>query len=878
MMPPETSSSAAPSPPPSASSASSASWPVLIVADDGTWQPTTATPPPHKQQQQQQCWLARRSCTALIRVPIRELADPDLMLPLPTLTARDKDDDGAVVEGHDAPSSNGASTNDVFLSTHRQNPKGGAAAAAHHIAVAARSALADYVARALTVQSNAQHGDEVMEECSNEEEFSFRIETLDRRQQSRSDDSSSHRGGIRGGDDPSRQRRRRRRRRGDHPGAMMPPFVLDRTDVYCCSREDDNSNSNNKNKDGLFLNVHVRVLASRTWPEGSPKGFDDDDDAAFQNALAKAVQLHMGRLVQGHRHKPELLRHLATAVFQERLRHQLEHGDGDGEKGGAVAFVANGSVLPRKNGNSSLPMASPPAVPFRAPASSPMTATLQVPMGKLARYLQLPHTDSTDSTTEPSSPALVNGSNVVQVTGLLIPRGVTLIVGGGYHGKSTLLRALSVGVHNKVPGDGREFCVTVESAVSIRAEDGRYVNNCNVSAFITNLPKIGPPKQVRDDTNSNNKKENESNTSSSANANSTAATKHFSTGEASGSTSQAANVCEAIEMGASAMLVDEDVSAANFMARDGRMRSLVADESITPLLYRVNGMYSALGISSVVVVGGVGDWLDVPDAVVLMQNYECFDATTKARSISRQFSHGHVQYAGRGVVHRLPWDKSGSSVPLPPDAPPPKHTPVPRRPTDAFCQLLQRDRTEVRLLDGSEALAFDPVEYDDDEDDDGDSRMTHALDHDDGDDDDGEYVVDMSRCEQLVGKKMQLYGCGLCALFVLELARSNPGVGLADLLRMMDEHLDRHGLASLVDRQGDPNSTLPWNEAVLDRLGFAYRPRRFEVGQALTRLRGIKLQEIQVEDDGSEAAARAEAERKRQEMLDMWNSRRKNKA
>jgi Predicted ATPase of the ABC class len=872
---PETSASAAWASPPSAS------WPVSIVADDGTWQPTTTpkttpTVPPHQHQKEQTRCLARRTCTANIRVPIRELVDPDLLPTTTTATTRDRGDGDVALEAHDVSTSNGASTNALLKG--RTSPTS-AAAAAHHIAVAARSALADYVARALTVPSNrAPHDDEGTEGCSNEHEVTFRIETLDRQQQSRGD-GGSHRGVGGGlGDDRSRQRRRRR---GSHPGAQLPPFVLDRTDVYCCSREDDNSNSN---EEVLLLNVHVRVVAFRTSPEGSPKGFDDDD-AAFQKALAAAVQLHMGRLVQRHRHKLELLRHLATAVFQERLRRQLEYGDDDGD-GGAVAFVANGSVLPRKNGNSSLPMASPPAVPFRAPTNSPMTTTLQVQMGKLARYLQLPQTDST---TDTSSPALVNGSNVVQVTGLLIPRGVTLIVGGGYHGKSTLLRALSVGVHNKVPGDGREFCVTVESAVSIRAEDGRYVNNCNVSAFITNLPKIGPPQQGNENNSSKKKEKEESNapgdssTSANVTSNPNGATKHFSTGEASGSTSQAANVCEAIEMGASAMLVDEDVSAANFMARDGRMRSLVADESITPLLYRVNGMYSALGISSVVVVGGVGDWLDVPDAVVLMQNYECFDATTKARSISRQFSHGHVQYAGRGVVHRLPWDKSGSSVPLPPDAPPPKHTPVPRRPTDAFCQLLQRDRTEVRLLDGSEALAFDPVEYDDDENDDkdadGDSRMKIEVDHDgDDDDDDGEYVVDMSRCEQLVGKKMQLYGCGLCALFVLELARINPGVGLADLLRMMDEHLDRHGLASLVDRQGDPNSTLPWNEAILDRLGFAFRPRRFEVGQALTRLRGIKLREIKVEDDGSEAAARAEAERKRQEMLDMWNSRRKNKA
>lgn len=139
-------------------------------------------------------------------------------------------------------------------------------------------------------------------------------------------------------------------------------------------------------------------------------------------------------------------------------------------------------------------------------------------------------------------------------------------------------------MYDKVPGDGREFCVTVPLTTTIRAEDGRYVQNCNISAFISNLPTlpgVGSPVD----------------------------TVHFSSAEASGSTSQAANVSEAIEMGAKVFLVDEDVSAANFMARDGRMRALVMDESITPLLYRVNGMYKTLGISSVVVVGGVGDWL-----------------------------------------------------------------------------------------------------------------------------------------------------------------------------------------------------------------------------------------------------------------------------
>jgi Predicted ATPase of the ABC class len=167
----------------------------------------------------------------------------------------------------------------------------------------------------------------------------------------------------------------------------------------------------------------------------------------------------------------------------------------------------------------------------------------------------------------PAPLANSNSGTLVTLHGLLVKRGITLIVGGGYHGESTLLRCIAAGVYNKIPGDWREFCVTVPDALSIRAEDGRYVNNCNVSAFISNLPTF-PLDSI------------ETTESTPALSIGTLApppsrTQHFSTGEASGSTSQAANMAEAIELGVTAMLVDEDVSAANFMARDGRMRALV---------------------------------------------------------------------------------------------------------------------------------------------------------------------------------------------------------------------------------------------------------------------------------------------------------------
>ena len=225
----------------------------------------------------------------------------------------------------------------------------------------------------------------------------------------------------------------------------------------------------------------------------------------------------------------------------------------------AVAFIADGSILPRKSGTSDAPMASPPAVPFKAPAESSMSQEISVEVGLLAKYLP---------------PNLVKPNTTsIALPGLVVPTGITLICGGGYHGKSTLLQTIAMGIYDKIPGDGREFCVAVPDAVTVRAEDGRYVNNCNISAFISNLPTPPGVTKALD-------------------------TQHFSSRDSSGSTSQAANVSEAIEMGATAMLVDEDVSAANFMARDGRMRALVMDESITPLLYRVNGLYNTHGISS----------------------------------------------------------------------------------------------------------------------------------------------------------------------------------------------------------------------------------------------------------------------------------------
>jgi predicted ABC-class ATPase len=191
------------------------------------------------------------------------------------------------------------------------------------------------------------------------------------------------------------------------------------------------------------------------------------------------------------------------------------------------------------------------------------------------------------------------------VSGMGIPEGVTLIVGGGYHGKSTLLKALERSVYNHVPGDGRELVVTRGSAVKIRAEDGRSVAGVDIEPFISQLP-MGRT------------------------------TSAFSSDNASGSTSQAANIMEALEAGSSLLLLDEDTSATNFMIRDSRMQRLVAREwePITPFIDRVREMHSRLGVSTILVLGGSGDYLDVADQVIMLNNYQVHNVTQRARDIA----------------------------------------------------------------------------------------------------------------------------------------------------------------------------------------------------------------------------------------------------
>ncbi len=261
----------------------------------------------------------------------------------------------------------------------------------------------------------------------------------------------------------------------------------------------------------------------------------------------------------------ELERHLNVVEDQQTLRNCLHELN-------LVAFVADDALLPRRAGNDDRPLETPPLVHWESPPS-------------LAIEVDLPH------------------AGRVRGTGIL--PGVTLIVGGGYHGKSTLLKALIRGIYDHIPGDGREGVVTDAGAVAIRAEDGRRVEKVTITPFIADLPYGRSTTQ-------------------------------FCSDDASGSTSQAANIIEALEVGARVLFIDEDTSATNFMVRDRRMQELIAktQEPITPFIDRVRQLYDQLGVSSILVIGGIGDYLEVADTVMHMDAFRPFDVTEHAGAIA----------------------------------------------------------------------------------------------------------------------------------------------------------------------------------------------------------------------------------------------------
>ncbi len=309
---------------------------------------------------------------------------------------------------------------------------------------------------------------------------------------------------------------------------------------------------------------HVEIRFAVGLPAAGRTVLANEAQAMFYQEIPKVAQASM---LFSSLDRDAVRRHVEVAEDAEALRGQLEGR-------GLVAFVADGAILPRESGISPRPLRAEQAVRFAAPAE--LRVELAVP-------------------------------NRGRVAGLGIPAGITVILGGGYHGKSTLLSAIEMGVYNHIPGDGREYVVSRADAVKIRAEDGRRIEKVNIAPFISNLPF------QRD-------------------------TSAFSTENASGSTSQAANIVEALEAGSRLLLMDEDTCATNFMIRDEKMQKLVPKEKepITPYIDRVQGLRDELGVSTILVMGGSGDYFEVADTVIFMDSYVPRVVTARAREIAAQ--------------------------------------------------------------------------------------------------------------------------------------------------------------------------------------------------------------------------------------------------
>lgn len=376
------------------------------------------------------------------------------------------------------------------------------------------------------------------------------------------------------------------------------------------------------------------------------------------------------------------------------------------------AFIADGSVLPRESGVSEKPMRD--AVAFRSPES--LRITLSLP-------------------------------NRGEVTGMGIPQGITLFVGGGYHGKSTILQALQNGVYNHIAGDGRELVITDATAFKLRAEDGRSVTGVDISPFIKNLP---------------NKKD----------------TTHFSTEDASGSTSQAANLMEALESGSNLILIDEDTSATNFMVRDSLMAQVITpgEEPITPFISRVRGMYEDLGVSSIIVAGSSGAFFHMADTIIQMKEYVPIDITLRAKEAARAYEGIHTGSSQEGMSLTSFPDFNQKRCPSPDMA------------------LRKEDRLKIKAMGTSEiSIAKENVEL--------------------------RYLEQLKDQEQ-----------SMALAYLLKYAQLKMMDGRMNLRRIgdaLEEQLDKSGLESLFER-GDVSSQLA-------------RPRKQEIMACINRYRRLRM-------------------------------------
>lgn len=411
---------------------------------------------------------------------------------------------------------------------------------------------------------------------------------------------------------------------------------------------------------------------------------------------------------------------------QESIRSRLEDK-------GLIAFVGEGAVLPRESGASERPMSKGDALPFDVPPA--FRVSFDVPHANAGAPGSIWH-------------------------GMGIPRGVVLFVGGGYHGKSTVLRAIESAVVSHVPGDGRETVVADPRLVKIRAEEGRSVTAVDIQCFIDGLPTRPGESAPRD-------------------------TSAFSSEDASGSTSQAANISEAIEAGAVGLLLDEDTSATNFMIRDARMKALIHpdDEPITPFVERVRDLYDQHGISTLLVMGGSGDYFAVADAVIEMKNYRPVDATARAHAIASantESQTGSVKLALRRPKERAPLARSFDA---------------------------RRGRRDVKFS----SRACEEIVY-------------------------GTTEIDLRSIEQLFDPSQTR--AIAAALHLIALQHADGERPLREILDRVEDHLDTQGLDAMgPSARGGRHP------------GALARPRRFEIAAALNRMRTLSIVRVESQNE-----------------------------
>jgi predicted ABC-class ATPase len=208
------------------------------------------------------------------------------------------------------------------------------------------------------------------------------------------------------------------------------------------------------------------------------------------------------------------------------------------------------------------------------------------------------------------------------VNGLVVPSGLTVILGEADGGRIELMDALAQGIYNHVNGDGREHCVTVPDAVEIISEPGRSVQNVDLSAF------------YREDVSK----------------------QHFSSDWADSFDSQAASLMEALEAGSRVLLIDEQTSCPTFLGTDSRLDEVLGEPSHISLAARARQMVDELGIS-IVIAGSnlVAEYIPVADTVLQVSQSVVSDVTavTKELDVSPAAVAPSIQLSS--LLSRLRW-------------------------------------------------------------------------------------------------------------------------------------------------------------------------------------------------------------------------------